>query len=153
MTRKIKYQIYSPGGNDTALVQGVGYSRELKKRINDEIMKVDTNIEQVGFVENEGTPKLVMAGGEFCGNATRSAAYYYLKGKTGEIQIEVSGAEEILKAGVDEEGNAWSQMPIYSGDDVVTVLEPGIYKVKMKGIIHIIVEAEPAKRYLEDKRN
>lgn len=152
MSQEIIYRIYSPCGNDTALVQGVNFTRELKKIINNKIMKTDANVEQVGFVDNVGTPKLIMAGGEFCGNASRCAAYDYLKGQAGEIEIEVSGAEGVLKAGVDEEGNAWSQMPIYSGDDVITILEPGMYKVKMNGISHILVEVEQAKPYLKDKK-
>lgn len=152
MSQEIIYQIYSPCGNDTALVQGVNFSQEFKKAINDKIMKKDTNVEQVGFVDNVGTPWLIMAGGEFCGNASRCAAYDYLKGQAGEIEIEVSGAQGVLKAGVNEEGNAWSQMPIYSGDDVITVLEPGMYKVKMNGITHILVEVEQAKPYLKDKK-
>jgi diaminopimelate epimerase len=152
MRQEITYQIYSPCGNDTALVEGINFSQALKKTINDEIMKREANVEQVGFVDNVGTPKLIMAGGEFCGNASRCAAYQYLKGLAGEIRIEVSGAEGFLKVGVDEAGNAWSQMPIDSGDDVITALEPGIDKVKMKGIIHIIVEVEQARPYLEDKK-
>lgn len=153
MKKEISYYIYSPCGNDTALVQGLDFSNKAKKIINDKIMKISPNVEQVGFVETNGEPKLIMAGGEFCGNATRSAAYYYLKGEVGEINIDVLGVNSSIKAGIDSDKNAWSQVPIYSGEDVVTVIEPGIYKVKMEGITHLIVEEKQAKKYLEVKEN
>ncbi|MEA4902657.1 hypothetical protein [Desulfitobacterium sp.] len=151
MKQAIRYSIYSPCGNDTALVQGMNFSQTLMKRINDTIMKRHANVEQVGFIDTEGSPKLIMAGGEFCGNATRCAAYAYLNGKIGEIKIKVSGAKGVLRAGVDQAGNVWSQIPVYAANDAVTALQPGITKVKMEGITHILVEAERAKPYLEDK--
>ena len=74
----IKYAICRPGGNDTALVYGSDYTQEQKKCINDAIMKKHSNVEQVGFIDFNKKPELQMAGGEFCGNATRSAANLYL---------------------------------------------------------------------------
>ena len=75
-------------------------------------MKKHTNIEQVGFINNKGKKELQMAGGEFCGNATRSAAYNYLKGTQGKIQICVNSKDKIT-AGVDKNKNAWSEIPLY----------------------------------------
>ncbi len=144
----VHYSIYIPCGNDTALVEGTSFSPKEKKWINDAIMKMHTNVEQVGFVEKVGPYRLIMAGGEFCGNATRCAAFHYLKGALGEIEIEIAGVRRLIKAGIDETQNAWSQIPIYSERDVVTQLKQGIYKVKMEGITHVVVEAELAKEYL-----
>ena len=73
---KIKFKIYNPAGNITALVIGDKYSLEERKIINNKIMSEDSRIEQVGFV-SETEKRLTMAGGEFCGNATRSAILYY----------------------------------------------------------------------------
>ena len=55
-----------------------------EKKINDFIMKKHKNVEQVGFININGIKELQMAGGEFCENATRSAAYSYLNGKQGK---------------------------------------------------------------------
>ena len=102
---QIKYSIYRPAGNDTALVYGTNYTKKMKKKINDAIMKKHTNVEQVGFISNNGKKELQMAGGEFCGNATRSAAYNYLDGMQGKIHICVNSKDKII-AGVDKNKKA-----------------------------------------------
>lgn len=73
----IRYQIFDPSGNITALVQGDGYTPEERITINDAIMAKHAEVEQVGFL-SDGTPAMTMAGGEFCGNATRSSILAYL---------------------------------------------------------------------------
>lgn len=74
----IKYQIFDPSGNITALVEGDMFTPEERKIINDAIMAAHAEVEQVGFV-SEDAPAMTMAGGEFCGNATRSAIMHYLQ--------------------------------------------------------------------------
>ena len=87
---KIKYIKYNPSGNITALVIGDKYTQKERKQINNEIMKYDKKIEQVGFLSDYKN-KITMAGGEFCGNATRCAALYYLnKNKYNETNIEIN---------------------------------------------------------------
>lgn len=148
----ISYLIYVPGGNGTALVEKLGYSPEVRKQINDKIMEDNGDIvEQVGFVEKGSQPELKMAGGEFCGNATRSAAYYYLDGKPGEIKIKVN--DDLINAGVYENGDAWCEIPLYFGNDVITQVEAGIYKVKMNGMTTIVVSDNVAEDYLNDMEN
>lgn len=147
---QVEYMKFIPGGNDTALVLKNGYSVEEKKAINDIILKQDPSIEQVGFVDARQLPELQMAGGEFCGNATRSAAYYYLKGKPGTIQIKVNG-KDYISAGVYENGNAWCEIPLYHGDDVILVREDGIYQVRMNGMVSIVIREDVARKYLKDK--
>ncbi len=104
----MEYIIYNPGGNKTALVIGTYYKE--KKDINDRILKLHKDVEQVGFISTKNC-ELIMAGGEFCGNATRCSASYYLKDKPGLIDIKVSGTSKILKAGIDSLGKAFSQIP------------------------------------------
>lgn len=147
---KVKYSIYRPAGNDTAFVYGLEYTQDQRKKINDLIMKKHPNVEQVGFIESNHKPELQMAGGEFCGNATRSAAYNYLNGKAGNLQMLVN-SKDLINAGVDEEGNAWCEIPLYHGDDVITKKEPGIFIVKMNGMITIVIQEEQARKYLSDK--
>ena len=84
------YKIYIPSGNPTALVFGLEKDPARRKEINDEIMaQYDDFVEQVGFVNTDiKNPELMMAGGEFCGNATRSAVKYYLNDKQGDLNIK-----------------------------------------------------------------
>src|SRR4051812_12238872 len=97
----LQVAILRPGGNDTALIAGIP-KKKMRRAINDAVMQKFLSIEQVGFYEfnfikNEA--RLEMAGGEFCGNATRSLAYLLLNGKIGEVKICVSGTKQILTAG------------------------------------------------------
>lgn len=146
----VEYIKYIPGGNDTALVIKKVFSPEEKKTINDVILESDKSIEQVGFVEEGNEPEIEMAGGEFCGNATRSAASYYLKGMPGIIKIKVNG-KDYINAGVYENGNAWCEIPLYHGEDVIVQKEVGIYQVKMNGMVSIVILEDIAQQYLKDK--
>jgi diaminopimelate epimerase len=74
-------------------------------------MKKFPRVEQVGFLDRQKR-KLEMAGGEFCGNATRCTAYLLLDGKPGKVRIRVSGASELLSAKIDRSDNTWAQMPL-----------------------------------------
>lgn len=147
---KIEYSICKPGGNDTAFVYGMNYDRNQKKLINDIIMKKHPNVEQVGFIDFNKEPELQMAGGEFCGNATRSAAYYYLKGKEGELTVKVN-EKDYIKAGVYKNNEAWCEIPLYHGPDTIIRKEEGIYQVRMSGMVSIVIEEEKAEIYIKNK--
>lgn len=148
----ISYLIFVPGGNGTALVEHLGYKSEVRKAINDKIMADNADIvEQVGFVEKGKIPELKMAGGEFCGNATRSAAFYYLDGKPGSMQIKVN--DDLINAGVYENGNAWCEIPLYYGTDSIVQLDEGIHRVKMNGMTTLVINKEVSKCYLREKQN
>ncbi|KKQ34277.1 MAG: hypothetical protein US51_C0045G0005, partial [Microgenomates group bacterium GW2011_GWA2_37_6] len=128
-----------PAGNDTALFPGIPATLAERRRLNDAIMGIYPNIEQVGFVNlDPANTELMMAGGEFCGNATRSTAFLALDGKPGIIDIKVSGVQGTLKAGVTENGEAFAQMPVY--EDPQRIQEdptnPRNYTVSMEGIVH-----------------
>lgn len=149
--KKIQYITYIPAGNDTAFVLKRGYTQEQKKKINDAIMKEESNIEQVGFVELGKEPELEMAGGEFCGNATRSAAHFYLGGKSGNLTLKVNG-KDYIKAGVNENGDAYCEIPLYKGTNkMFEIKEEGIYQVRMQGMVTIVIEENKGKPYLENK--
>lgn len=147
---EVKYSIYKPAGNDTALVYGLEYTQEQKKEINDAIMAKHQNVEQVGFLGTNQKPELQMAGGEFCGNATRSAASAYLNGKQGNLQVFVN-SKEFINAGVDKDGKAWCEIPLYHGEDVITEKGPGIFIVKMNGMVSVVIQDEVAKNFLCNK--
>ena len=104
-------QIFSAAeGNPTALVIDQGLERKDYPRINQQIQQDNPEVEQVGFYEEEnGVPRLQMAGGEFCGNAARSFSCllkeffpdqsffrFYASGYEGQItgQIEERGDQD-----------------------------------------------------------
>lgn len=134
-----------PGGNDTALINGIEFNPLIRKDISLAIMEKYPNVEQVGFIDlsNSNKPKLQMAGGEFCGNATRLTAYLALRGEPGEIEIEISGVNQPLNAGVDQQGYAWVQMPIRSGN-VNFLLEKrdGFSLVNLEGITQVVTQLD-----------
>jgi len=146
----LKYIKYIPSGNNTALVLKKDFTSKQIREINEYILKQNKNIEQVGFLENRDNPELQMAGGEFCGNATRSAAHFYLDGKPGNIKIRVNG-KNYINAGVYQDGNAWCEIPLYYGNDMIIEKEFGIYQVIMDGIISIVIQEQVAKQYLINK--
>ena len=137
---KIKYKVYNPAGNITALVIGDNYNLEERKIINNKIMEEDSRIEQVGFV-SETEKRLTMAGGEFCGNATRCAiAYYDIKEKE-NIMIN----NQVIKGGKKDD-NIWCEIPIDKYK--ISIIEENIYKVELDGITMIIIKEKLSKNYL-----
>ncbi|MDR2606730.1 MAG: hypothetical protein LBC38_05565 [Oscillospiraceae bacterium] len=126
----MEYRIYSPGGNDTALVLGDDFTDY--KAINDAIMAAHPNVEQVGFLSADSYT-LTMAGGEFCGNASRAACFHYLDGKPGELTLNTAG--QLIKCGIDAAGEVWLELPA----PAVTRIDEGLYAVKLDGITHIVV--------------
>lgn len=156
----VQYIDFLPGGNKTALVIGDRFTSEERRIINDAIMDTDPETEQVGFVQDvpgmPASPSLRMAGGEFCGNASRSAAFYYLKGKEGQLLMTVSGEKQVA-CGVCENGDAWCQIPMdkngYAAMELAESVAPGIHMVRLSGITHLVLEQTAAAPYLEDKTN
>lgn len=133
--------IIRPGGNDTALIEGL-LNPEEKRIINDVVMRSSYNVEQVGFYNYDLPSKkasLEMAGGEFCGNALRSLAYLLLNGKKGELKFNVSGTNQILKAGIKCKNSAYAYMPIYADLNCVKQIEKGLFLVELEGISHLII--------------
>ena len=137
LMKKYKFVIYKPGGNNTALVETMVTDPVLKKTVNDLIMAKNPTVEQVGFIDREQL-RLEMAGGEFCGNATRCAAFTFLKKKAGSVLIKASGVRNKLQAGVDLKGNVWAQMPIYSDISKIGFVD-GLYIVPLQGITQVVV--------------
>lgn len=139
MNKKLNITLIRPAGNDTALVEGI-LSKEERISTNQLLMRKFPTIEQVGFYEkiDTKTARLEMAGGEFCGNALRSLAYLLLKGKKGELSIQMSGVPKPLKTGVKELNTSFARMPICNSFSSVQIIDNNIYKVEMYGITHLI---------------
>ena len=67
----IKYYLLNPAGNITIIVKTPVKEND-RSFVADLLMKSEPRAEQVGFLEEN---ILNMAGGEFCGNATRCASF------------------------------------------------------------------------------
>lgn len=141
MKKNFIITLLRPAGNDTALVEG--FVKKTKRRVvGEKIMQMYPNVEQVGFYklnEDNTQAQLIMAGGEFCGNATRALAYLALKGKIGQITIKASGTKQFLQAGVKKKNTAFAQMPIKKS--FLSIKQFTNYSlVNLKGISHLIVK-------------
>lgn len=83
-----------PSGNITLYVLDP-VPQENRKELNRQLLALDPSVEQVGCLSfKEDQPQVEMMGGEFCGNATRSAgacALFYQGKKEREYQVTCSG--------------------------------------------------------------
>lgn len=137
---KVRYKIYNPAGNITALVIGDDYSLDERRLINNKIMELDSKIEQVGFVSIK-EKRLIMAGGEFCGNAIRCAIMHY-NIKDGNILIN----KQNINGGIGKYNNVWCEIPINKYK--ITNLKENINKIELEGITMIIISRNLSKKYL-----
>ena len=80
----IKYKVLDPAGNITVIVTTPTLEKD-RRFVADYIMTIEKDAEQVGFLSGN---ILNMAGGEFCGNATRCASFL-----TGSNEIICSGVK------------------------------------------------------------
>ena len=149
----LRYSIFDPTGNITALVESEVPVEE-QPAVAAAIMAEHAAVEQVGFVRfGEGLPSLRMAGGEFCGNAGMSAAALYLlrTGDTGEsVSLRVSGAAEPVEIRLRRESPegffAGVRMPPALGVEERHFTFGGcsakLPLVRMQGISHVIIPRE-----------
>ena len=94
MTGPLSYALLDPTGNMTLLAE-TPVPEAAQPLTAKRLMALEPATEQVGFVSetNDGIG-LRMAGGEFCGNASMSAAVLYLLSRgrnSGEVTVRVSG--------------------------------------------------------------
>lgn len=150
MTGGIAYSLFNPSGNMTLLVETPVPEPEqpaLAKRL----MEREPETEQVGFVKvSDGGIALRMAGGEFCGNASMSAAFLFMLRtgrRSGTVPVSVSGTPEpvavSLEALTDGLWRGSVRMP--------RPLSVGLYRfpdgrelplVRFPGISHVILQKE-----------
>lgn len=108
-----------------------------------------TDVEQVGYVCLPfcgGAGRMEMAGGEFCGNATRAFGMLTARrlGGLSQVQVEVSGCNNPVTVDVDLNlGTARARMPLPRavgraevGGHIGTLVDLG-------GIAHLVVENIP----------
>ena len=163
---RLRYSIFDPTGNITALVESVVPEKD-QPSVAAAIMARHTAVEQVGFLRlpaGEGeTPALRMAGGEFCGNASMSAAALWALRRGldgGECSLRVSGAESAVSVRLrrETEGSfaAAVHMPpagqIMERECVISGRRGGLSCVYMEGITHAVITPASAFFALKDDR-
>lgn len=158
----LSYILMNPTGNRTVLVTSPAEKKEYKS-IAHKLLQKEPTAEQVGFldVSNPAQIKLHMAGGEFCGNATMSAAVYAVKKGIAEspVKMKVSGTKQNLSVEVSAIGDG-----VYSG--LVKMPSPSEIKeveltlggvrgkypaVIFDGITHIILNGTGIAKRLAEK--
>lgn len=135
----MKLSIYYPGGNTTALVLQKPKDQFEKVRINNQILKAFPDVEQVGFVwQYNDNNYLEMAGGEFCGNAARSAIYKLIeKKKALNLIFIIDGQPTKLTGGKYSNGDIWVQIP-FEGERYFEI--DNYFIVLIKGITNVVIE-------------
>ena len=160
-SKVIEYVVMNPSQNITILVMiadddcDYDYGFIAKK-----LLELEPTAEQVGFLryDDESDIVLEMAGGEFCGNATMSAAVYYgiLNGVSdGNVVVRSSGTDDPVNVHI-KKINDWEgivEMPkpieICEGDFGNGVKYPMVF---FNGIAHIIIDKKPIdKKEYENK--
>lgn len=157
---RVDYIKANPTENKTLLVRSE-VERQLQPKVAAMMMGQDPDSEQVGFIEPatmEGAVfRLQMMGGEFCGNATISAASLAAQeaglesGKSMCIPIEVSGADEIIECTVSRNGE------LYTGNAAMPLPEKTVKSIRScgniscelmdivtPGMVHMILREENA---------
>ena len=148
-----RYILLNPSGNITALVNNIRVPKEKYKEISGRIMENNRAVEQVGFLKilkPEYKFRLEMAGGEFCGNASRAFACYLYKEKfigTKRFQISVSGYPDLIDCKVDRKGEHYFsevdlkfRKPISNFIENKTLNNQKISVVHIPGISHIFLD-------------
>ena len=162
----LNYRMCDPTGNITAIVLAP-LDLRLRREISDLIMHREPSCEQVGYYLSPGVggadAALTMAGGEFCGNATMSAAAVLAEGlrlpagETRECLISVSGARLPVPVRITARGGseyyATVTMPPADSIEMLRLdLDTGpipVCAVSMPGITHIIITQRLARAQAE----
>ena len=150
MTEPLSYTLLDPTGNITLLAE-TPVPEASQPLTAKRLMALEPATEQVGFVRIlENGIDLRMAGGEFCGNASMSAAVLYLLRKnrdSGEVMVHVSGTPQPVKVTAEKQADgSWRgcvEMPHplsvgrerFSDGSVRPV-------VRFPGITHVVLEEE-----------
>jgi len=140
-TRLENVRFMFPNGNPTALILDQNVDRV---KIGEQLRVNYPEIEQVGFistaVNSDSICSVQMEGGEFCGNATRSAIQVTTQGLPGKGKIDFIVENEPLQLFFEvlENGEIEVDMPIPKD---IQVEETSLGKiVRLEGITQLIVE-------------
>ncbi len=152
---KIDYSVFDPTGNITVLVHSP-VPPERRSSIGKKLLSLEPSSEQVGFLSAGSDSydiRLEMAGGEFCGNATMSAAVEFLLGKGGrsasqKVRVLCSGFDDPVEVSIQRSSGLvyFCQVlmppPLCVEDRALPLggKNVSLPVVFLKGIAHAIVE-------------
>ncbi len=157
----MKAYLYDPTGNMTLLVETPVPASE-RKSVAAELMAAEPQAEQLGFLCGGGEGydiELQMAGGEFCGNATMSAAAHFALAQgleSGWVTVKVSGTPETVRVQVERGcestdfliGSVFMPLPI--GIEELTLDGYTLPLVRMNGISHLISDGVLSRNEAKD---
>ena len=154
----ITISVAFPAGNTTILVQTPIPQSDCADVANRLLALPSVHAEQVGFLvppRMGGAVRLEMMGGEFCGNALRSAALWYicehaLPGKQ-TVLTEISGTREPLPVDYDPAtGIVTARMPLPESVGECEIAGVRLPAVCFEGIVHVIAN-RPANWLTDDE--
>jgi diaminopimelate epimerase len=140
---RIDFAKLSPGGNETLIVTSEVAPCDRAKVALKLMEQEYVPAEQVGFLSKDDK-RLDMMGGEFCGNALRSAAAINsIKTNSSNVQLESSGTENIFDLLCQKQSNTnvdvTLTIPITSK---VRTLKNKNMLVELEGIAFILVKRD-----------
>lgn len=137
------------GGNKTVLqVAETWYGESLNRQACEALMSLKVNIEQAGIFYRD-INKLVMAGGEFCGNATAAVATLLKNGKQ-PLFYGTSGLENEVTAIIVDSSKENDTVHMSFQGIKYNLLNEGSLCVDFGGIIHVLVEDDFPSNYEEE---
>ena len=147
---EVRYHRMDPTGNITLLVE-TPVAPERRSAVAAALMALEPDAEQAGFLlETPAGLRLEMAGGEFCGNASMSAAAWLCakEGRCGRVTLGVSGAKTPVEVEVQppREGVYACAVTMPPPDAVADCLLPlgdavrPLPAVSFGGLTHLLVE-------------
>ena len=155
---ELHYYKVDPTGNITLLITSP-VPREVRREVAALLMKREEDAEQVGFLEAPGNSgcvlRLQMAGGEFCGNASISAAALYAArtGVYGSLLIEVSGVDRPVSIFVSKQGEDFYEgrvsMPLPECVTEVVLGGKRLPLVRFPGICHLVNDGTFTEEFAE----
>ncbi len=143
-----------PAGNITLLILDPVSEAERREVAVRAMERFAGDVEQVGFIEKPirtADARLEMMGGEFCGNAARSAGYWAASQSCGNnecVTIECSGCSEALTVRADlKKRTAKIDMPLPLKVETCKIAGVEAKTVHFPGICHMVIEnREPDNR-------
>ena len=156
---ELSYYKINPTGNITLIVE-TPVLRESQSRVASELMALDKDAEQVGFLEkptdSAALVRLQMMGGEFCGNASISAAALTASSREidkGSICLEVSGVDKPLDIAIEKKCvNVYRgtvNMPLPERIESICIDGKNFPIVHFEGISHIVADYTLEKCFAE----
>ena len=147
---KLTFQRLDPAGNITLLVM-TPVPKEDYQAIAARLLAIpELDAEQVGFLvppRQDGVIRLEMMGGEFCGNALRSAGLYYAASqgfrRSRTFPVEISGYDAPLPVQVNPlTGQVTAEMPLPKEILPCELFGQPAKAVRIPGILHTISQVE-----------